>query len=88
MKAPKLRKKLLAGILCASMLLQTVPMNVNADEGDKTVQATESIEVQTDEEAEEKETKSERENIPEETEKSTNSDTQFPIESETEEDET
>ena len=46
------------------MLLQTVPMNVNADEGDKTVQATESIEVQTDEEAEEKETKSERENIP------------------------
>ncbi len=32
MKAPKLRKKLLAGILCAGMVFQTIPINVFASE--------------------------------------------------------
>lgn len=32
MKAPKLRKKLLAGILCAGMIFQTIPINVFASE--------------------------------------------------------
>ncbi len=49
MKASKVRKKLLAGILCVSMLLHTVSVNVNADEADEIIRETQSVEVLAEE---------------------------------------
>lgn len=49
MKASKVRKKLLAGILCVSMLLHTVSVNVNADEADEITRETQSVEVLAEE---------------------------------------
>lgn len=56
MKASGLRKKLLAGILCAGLLFQNVPANVNADEADEVARETEQIETQTEEKEQAQET--------------------------------
>lgn len=53
MKLSGLRKKLLAGILCAGLLLQMVPVNVNADE---IAGETESVEAQAEGESQGQET--------------------------------
>ena len=44
MSSPKLRKRLLAGILCAGMIFQSVPMNVSAYEDKEIVESEEAVE--------------------------------------------
>lgn len=58
MKAPRLYKKLLAGILCVGMLAQNIPMNVRANEAGEIVEEAEGVETLVEKELE---------NIPKET---------------------
>ena len=47
MSSPKLRKKLLAGILCVGMVFQSVPVNVSAHEDVEVIEENEIIETKT-----------------------------------------